>query len=83
MQKHSSQALPYCTLCRRLKEGEREIYCDAFPHGIPRLLFPSGCIPLSDPTGMQWFVPKPGHDVVAARWEGLSLLVDSTQPRGR
>jgi hypothetical protein len=80
MAKHSTQPLPYCTLCGRLKEGEKEISCDAFPNGIPRLLFPNGCIPLTGPTGMPWFIPKPGHEVIAARWKGLSLLVNSGLP---
>ena len=72
---------PFCTICKGLgNETEGRLSCEAFPLGIPKELYPSGC----GDRGVRdfGFTPKQGCEEMARRWtdldrkEGLAAMWD-------
>jgi hypothetical protein len=58
-------ALPFCAICGALRDEEGHLSCEAFPLGIPKLLYPFGC----GPHGLrEGFKPTRGFEETARRW---------------
>jgi hypothetical protein len=60
---------PFCTICRELRDTKGRVSCEAFPCGIPKEVYPSGC----GPRGVRdfGFMPNRGFEEMARRWEML------------
>lgn len=62
-------ASPFCTICGGLGDTEGRLTCEAFPFGIPKEIYPSGCVARGE-RGFG-FVPRRGMEETARKWAWL------------
>jgi len=70
-------ASPFCTICGGLGDTEGRLSCEAFPLGIPKEVYPCGCVPHGG-RGFG-FTPRRGMEETAERW---AELAGEESPRG-
>ena len=74
-----------CTLCARFGDSEGVVLCEAFPHGIPREIFPGGFDHSKLPSGgtaVCAFFRCPGQSTTSRRGPGSTAARERTRVRG-